>query len=113
MIDLSSDQLRQAASIKEQLEKLQRELTTLLGATENKTPQRAGATMMSPEARARISAAMKARWAARNKTNAPKIATAPKTAAKPAKKVMSEATKAKLRAASKARWAKVKAGQGK
>ena len=67
MIDLTSKQLRQAANIKEKIEILQNELERLLrstdsaGDTRTKTPRKR--RKMSAAARAKISAAVKARWA--------------------------------------------------
>jgi len=59
---------------------------------------------LSPEGRARIIAATKARWA---KFNAAK---APKASAKKAR-VMSPAARRKIAAAARARWAKIKAAK--
>ena len=67
---------------------------------------------MSPEGRARLAAAMKARWAARKKGGAALNAPAkPAAAAKPAKKArrnISPEARAKMAAAAKRRWANVK-----
>ena len=65
--DLSPSQLRQAATLKERIAKLQKELNSILGAS---TPVSAVAAApkkrtMSATARALISAAQKARWAAK------------------------------------------------
>ena len=67
MIDLTSKQLRQAADIKERIETLQNELEAVLGSTDSagdtgtKAPRKR--RRMSAAARAKISAAAKARWA--------------------------------------------------
>jgi hypothetical protein len=105
--DLTVAQLHKAAAIKERIEQLERDLTSILGIPEAMT---VGGVVrrrrkMSPAARARISAAMKARWA---KVNAGKTTTA--TPAK-GKRTMSPAARAKISAAAKARWAKVRAGK--
>jgi hypothetical protein len=97
-------QLRKAVAIKEQIESLESELAGLLGAsTSNGVRGRpSGRRTMSPAARARISAAQKARWA---KTNEPAVSTTPKRG----RRKMSAAVKARLSAAAKARWAKARA----
>lgn len=66
MIDLSSKQLEQAAKLKGRIEKLQGELAQLLGGstrTSSTTAPRKRRSKMSAAARAKISAAQKARWA--------------------------------------------------
>ncbi|HKI67989.1 MAG TPA: hypothetical protein VKA67_00245 [Verrucomicrobiae bacterium] len=65
--DISSSQLRRAAAIKEQIEKLHKELTSILG-TAKPAPVAAAVPKkqkMSPAARAHLSAKMKAYWAKR------------------------------------------------
>ena len=105
--DLSIQQLRQAANLKEKIAALEKQLGHLLGSAGKPTvvhaPLKKGG--MSAAGRARIAAAQKARWA-KLKAAAPAA-----KAAKPAKKkfVMSAAAKAKISAAAKARWAKIKA----
>lgn len=74
----SAQQLRRAVEIAEQIERLEKELRTLLGqkspakeATEEAAParvpkkrlQKGKKRTMSPEARAKIGAAQRARWA--------------------------------------------------
>lgn len=66
MIDLSSKQLEQAAKLKGRIEKLQGELNQLLGGsarTSSPAAPRKRRSKMSAAARAKISAAQKARWA--------------------------------------------------
>ena len=68
--DLSVAQLKKAVAIKERMEQLEKELTGILGIPE---PMTVGGIVrrrkkMSAAARAKISAAMKARWAKRNGT---------------------------------------------
>jgi hypothetical protein len=105
---LSVQQLRQAASIKEQIEKLNKELGAILGSTgisattKPAKPVKKGG--MSAAARAKISAAAKARWA---KIRAAKPVV--KAAVKPAKKKISAAGIARIIAAQKTRWAAIKA----
>jgi len=105
--NLSVQQLRQAANLKEQIDALEKELNRLLNLTTKpvaaKAPKKKGG--MSAAGRARIAAAQKARWA-RFKAAKPAAKTA-----KPAKKKfkMSAVAKAKISVAAKARWAKIKA----
>jgi hypothetical protein len=104
--NLSVQQLRQAASLKERIEALEKELSQLLGSPAGpvtvKAPKKKGG--MSAAGKAKIAAAQKARWA-KIKSAKPAV-----TAVKPAKKkfTMSAAAKAKISAAAKARWAKIK-----
>lgn len=107
--NLSVQQLRQAANLKEKIQGLEKELSQLLGSTAkpvaaSPAPKKKG---MSAAGRAKISAAAKARWA---KIKGAKPAA---TVVPPAKKKfkMSAAAKAKISAAAKARWAKVKAAK--
>ena len=105
--DLTVAQLKKAVAIKERMEQLETELTGLLGIPEALT---VGGVIrrhrrMSAAARARISAAAKARWARVNATK--------NGGAQPAKakRTMSPAARAKISAAAKARWARQKAGK--
>jgi hypothetical protein len=106
LANLSAQQLRRAAGIKDKIDKLQNELNRIFGATvENqKAPRKR--RKMSAAARAKIGAAQKARWA-KAKGNVSK--------AQPAKgkRKMSAAAKKKISVAAKARWAKVKAAKKK
>jgi len=121
--NLSVQQLRQAADLKEKIVALEKELSQLLGSSAKavaapvvaKAPKKKGG--MSAAGKAKVAAAQKARWA---KINAAKSAVKPTATpakaavvAKPAKKkfTMSAAAKAKISAAAKARWAKVKAAK--
>jgi hypothetical protein len=63
--DLSSAQLRKAASVKEQIENLQSELAQLLGDSTApvKVDGRKKKRTMSASAKAKIAAAQRARWA--------------------------------------------------
>jgi hypothetical protein len=63
--DLTVSQLRKAAAVKERIEQLERELAALLGVPEALTVGRVirRRRKMSAAARAKISAAAKARWA--------------------------------------------------
>ena len=105
MMNLTPKQLRQAANIKEKIADLEKDLSQLLGSIAEPVIAKASKKVrkMSAAGRAKIVAAVKARWA--------KV----KGKAKPVKKArkkMSAAARAKIAAAAKARWAKAKA-QGK
>jgi hypothetical protein len=103
--NISSQQLRRAATIKEQIQSLENELNRIFWNSAKPVaavvPKKK--RTMSAAARAKISAAAKARWA---KVNGTKVAVklAPK-----AKSKLSAAARAKISAAAKARWAKAKA----
>jgi hypothetical protein len=106
VINLTPSQLRHAADLKEQIEKLQHQLSQLHGekAVSVSAPAaKRGGRKFTAAGLARIRAAQKARWA--------KLKTAPKAAPKPVKlrRKMSAEARAKIAAAAKARWAKVRA----
>jgi hypothetical protein len=104
IINLSSQQLRHIADIKEKIDSLQHELRRLAGGgARNGTTGRRRKFKMSAAARARIAAAQRARWAKFNKRKKPA------TAAGKRKRVFSRAARAKIAAAARARWAKAKA----
>lgn len=122
MINLSSNQLRAAADLRDKIAELESELATLLSGGGNGVPFPATALKplmkkgMSAAGRARIAAAQKARWA-KVKGGTEKVVKALVAAAKPAdvtkpgkiKRTFSAAHLAKIRAAAKKRWAKAKA----
>lgn len=120
--NLTTEQLRKAISIKEEIERLEDQLAGIMGDGGPVTGKRRGrprksmdetATIENTEAlpkksrkmsaagRAKIAAAAKARWA---KFREGKVEVAPKKRRK-----MSAAGRAKIAAAAKARWAKAKA----
>ena len=114
--NLTTTQLKQAVQIREQIESLQEKLDALLGGTEptvkgkRKMTRPKGKHTMSPEARARIGAAQKLRWAKAKGASA-KSATKLKPAVTPKKKGgMTPEGKAKIAAAMKARWQAKKKG---
>ena len=102
-INLTPQQLRRAADLKERIDSLQNELAGLLGslahagygATPTKRKRR-----MSAAGRAAISAATRARWA---RIRAGTLTSAPKP-----KKTMSAAARARIAASQRARWAAIK-----
>ena len=106
--DISATQLRQAASIKEQIEKLQKELMRILGtATPAATAPAAPKKKMSPAAKAALSAKLKEIWAKRKAGKQPAtVVQKPK-----ARRKMSAAAKAAISKAAKARWAKFRAAK--
>ena len=108
--DLSVSQLKRAVSIKERIEKLTRELSSILGKSGDSNKAANSSRTMSLAARRKIAAAQKARWA---KLRRSKAATrSAKPAAKATKKSMSPAARAKLSAKLKAYWAaKKKSGK--
>lgn len=107
---LSPQQLRRAADIKERIVSLEKELSQVFGASAPAASATAktGGRFMSAEARARISAAQKARWA---KQKGSKASAPAKAAAKTGSSKMSPAARAKLSAKLKAYWAAKRAGQ--
>jgi hypothetical protein len=109
LLDLTVNQLKRAAAIKEQIEKLNRELDSILGAPAKSRAARKKNRTMSSSTKKRIAAAQKARWAhLRLAKPAPRSV---KPTAKPKKKTISAGTRAKLSAKLKAYWAAKKAGK--
>ena len=102
-INLSAQDLRRAAELKEKIETLQKELSTMLGTPARlQMEEQPKKRTLSRAAIARIRAAQKARWAAHR-------AAKPQGQARPGRRKLSPAARAKLAAIAKARWAKVKA----
>jgi hypothetical protein len=100
--NLSAKQLRQAAKIKEKIQTLEGKVNRILGPSSTPTPTAAPKKRrMSAAARARITAAQKARWA-KVKSHAANPAHSPK-------RKISSAARAKMAAAARARWKKAKA----
>jgi hypothetical protein len=113
----SLEQLKRALQLAEQIQSLEAELATLLGspsavrsaapAPASKPSKRGGKRIVSAEARAKMAAAQKARWAKVNRAKSA-AGSAPAPAAKSAKKKKRGITpegRARLAAAMKARWA--------
>lgn len=107
-LDLTVNQLKRAAAIKEQIEALNKELRGILAAPARTRPAPKKNRTMSAATKKQIAAAQKARWANLRRANP---ATPVKRAAKAKKKTVSSATKAKLSAKLKAYWAAKKAGK--
>jgi len=100
LFDLTSEQLKRAASIKEQIDGLNKQLRGILGGP---APSRAAPPRnhtMSASVRKKIAATQKARWASLRRAK-PVTATV-KSAAKAQERTMSPAAKAKLSAKLKA-----------
>ena len=121
----SVGQLKRAVEIAEKIETLQTELSSIFGSSSAaslktqpaKPSQKTGKRTMSPEARARISAATRARWARVKGTANPTALKAAPAAAKPvaAKKKkggLTDEGRARLAAMMKARWAAKRKGAG-
>ena len=108
-LDLTVNQLKRAAAIKEQIEALNKELRGILGVSIKSRAAPKKNRPMSAAARKKISAAQRARWANRRRAN--RATPSVKPAAKAKTKTISRATKAKLSAKLKAYWAAKKAGK--
>ena len=118
----SIGQLKRAVEIAEKIETLQAELASLFGGspaalakvTSAKPSQKSGRRTLSAEARAKIAASTRARWARIKGTGAPSLKAAP-SAAKPAaaakkKGGLTDEGRARLAAMMKARWAAKRKG---
>jgi len=106
------DKLEEALSIRKQIATLQAKLGGMFGSDEEapkaKSGGKPGKRRMSAEARERIAAAQRARWAKKKgqTTSAPAIASAKPAKAK--KRNISPEARAKMAAAAKRRWAEKK-----
>ena len=99
--NISVEQLKRAVAVREQIEKLERELNQILGESHAASGNgHGGRRKMSASARAKIAAAQRARWAKQKGTA---------VAGKKGRRKMSAAARAKIAAAARARWAKAKA----
>ena len=106
------DALKKATHVKEQIIKLEAQLAQILSgiskaSTPTKVKGKPGSKKMSASARAKLSAAAKARWA---KVKGKKPAAKPSATPKKKKSTMSPEGRAKLAAMMKARWAARKKG---
>ena len=101
---LSTNQLKRALKIRQQIDGLEQELKAALGRTPDSLPNaRQTRPRMSLAVRRKIAAGQKARWA---RTRGASGDDTPKPRAR---RVISPAARAKLSAAARARWAKAKA----
>jgi len=69
-MDISLKSLEEAVGIRRQIAMLEKRLGSLLGASPSTAPTRRGKRRMSAQARAKIAAAMRTRWAKRKGTAA-------------------------------------------
>ena len=113
--NLSIEQLKQIISIKEEIAALEQNLTTILGGElpasvvtnqVTSTPAKRGRKKMSPEHKAKLIAASKARWAKFRGTAPAAVKAPPAAKAVKGKRVLSPEGRARIVAALKARWAK-------
>jgi hypothetical protein len=109
LLDLTINQLKRATAIKVQIEGLNKELRSILGASAKSGTASKNQRTMSASVKKKIAAAQKARWV--NLRRAKPATQSVKPAAKATKKTISRATKAKLSAKLKAYWAAKKAGK--
>jgi hypothetical protein len=107
--DLTVNQLKRAAAIKEQIEKLNKDLSSILGVPANSGTVSAKKRTMAASVKRKIAAAQKARWAKIRQAKPAMRSTRPAAQAK--KKRFSRATRAKLSAKLKAYWAAKRAGK--
>jgi len=105
ILNLSIEQLRRVADIKERIESLQYELNRVLGGRAGVKSPGGRIVRMSAAGRARIAAAQRARWA---KYNAARGKSSKASGSKPRRR-LSAGAKAKIAAAARARWARAKA----
>jgi len=109
LLDLTVNQLKRAAAIKEQIEALNKELGLILGASAKPGAGTKKKRAMSASGKKKIAAAQKARWA--KVQGAGPAALSAGSGKKAKKKKVSSATKAKLSAKLKAYWAAKRAGK--
>jgi len=105
--DLTPNQLKRAAAIKERIDRLSKGLRAIFGAPINSRPAPKNNQTMSASTKKKIAAAQKVRWANLRRAKATRSV---KPAAKAKKKRMTPAARAKLSAKLKAYWAAKKAG---
>ena len=103
LLNLSTEQLRRVADIKEKIDSLQYELSRVLG---GRAPGKR-MVRISTAGRARIAEAQRRRWAEYNSARDTKKVAG--TSASRSRRRLSPAAKAKIAAAARARWAKAKA----
>jgi hypothetical protein len=107
LFDLTPEQLKRAASIKQQIDGLNKQLRGILGApgTSRAVPSRNRS--MSASVKSKIAATQKARWAKIRRAKPATGSVKPKTK----KQTFSAATRAKLSAKLKAYWAAKRASK--
>ena len=117
LTQLSPQQLRRAAEIKEKIDSLQKELGSLLGISSSVPANGAtkGKRTMSAAGRARIAAAARARWARQKAqaNSAAKSSSAPAKSSTSKRRQISPEARARMAEGAKARWAKMRASGSK
>jgi hypothetical protein len=108
LLDLTPSQLKRAAAIKEQVERLDKELQGILGVSASSASASTKNRTMSASVKKKIAATQKARWL---KLRRAKSARSAQPAAKAKKKAMSPAARTRLSAKLKAYWAAKKSGK--
>jgi len=106
--DLTTQQLKRDAALKEQIDRLSKELRSIFGAPTNSRAAPKKNQTMSASIKKKIATAQKVRWANLRRAKATRSV---KPAAKAKKKRMTPAARAKLSAKLKAYWAAKKAGK--
>ena len=116
--DLSVTELRKVLQFKEEIASLETQLTGVLGAPAPTAPvaapakavagKRGGRRKLSPEARERIAAAQRARWAARRGGKAAKPVVAAEPGKRGGRRQLSPEARERIAAAQRARWAAVR-----
>src|SRR3989337_2114508 len=101
--DLTINQLKRAAAIKEQIEVLNKEIRSILGASAKSGAAPKKKRTMSAWVKRKIAAAQKTGWANLRRAKSATRSVNPAATAK--KKTVSPATRAKLSATLKAYWA--------
>ncbi len=109
LFDLTISQLKRATTIKEQIEDLNKELRSILGASAKSGAAPKKKRTMTAAMKKQLAAARKARWANLRRANPATQSVKPSAKAK--KKRMSPAARAKLSTKLKAYWAAKKAGK--
>ena len=107
-LDITINQLKRAAAIKEQIDALNKALRDILGASATSRAAPKKKRTMSAAVKKKIAVAQRARWTKLRRANSAMPSVNPKAKAK--KKSFSAATRAKLSAKLKAYWAAKRAG---
>ena len=121
--DLSVPELRKVLHIKEEIASLENQLKAVLGASAPSASvvasaakpvagKRGGRRKLSPEARERIAAAQRARWAARRGGKAVAKPAKPAAGKRGGRRKLSPEARERIAAAQRARWAAQRGGKG-
>jgi len=104
LAELSAGQLRRAVQLREQIDRLEKQLDSILGGGTLPARPAQAKTIISTAGRARIAAAQRQRWARTR-------VTPPARPAARGKRVLSPEGRAKIVAAVRARWARERQAQ--